>query len=77
VLRRQTITVVRTILVAALPLAVVLAAKPLLHASPGMFGWALIATGTWALLYVVLSLDPAIRDQIDTANQVVEFLTRQ
>jgi hypothetical protein len=74
VLWRQAITVVRTILVAALPLAAVLAAQPVLHTSPGLFGWARIATATWALLYVVLSLDPAIRDKIDTANQVLGTL---
>jgi hypothetical protein len=45
VLRRQAITTLRTILVAALPLAVVLAAQPFLHASPGLFSWARIATG--------------------------------
>jgi hypothetical protein len=59
---------------AALPLAAVLAAQPFLHTSTGLFGWARIATAAWALLYVVLSLDPAIRDKIDTANQVAGIL---
>ena len=74
VLRRNAITAIRTILVAALPLAAVLAAQPFLHTSPGLFGWARIATAAWALLYLVLSLDPAIRDKIDTASQVVGIL---
>jgi hypothetical protein len=74
VLRQHAITAIRTILVAALPLAAVLAAQPFLHTSPGLFGWARIATAAWALLYLVLSLDPAIRDKIDTANQVVGIL---
>ena len=74
VLRQHAITAIRTILVAALPLAAVLAAQPFLHTSTGLFGWARIATAAWALLYVVLSLDPAIRDKIDTANQVAGIL---
>jgi hypothetical protein len=39
VLRRHAITAIRTILVAALPLAAVLAAQPFLDTSPGLFGW--------------------------------------
>lgn len=74
VLRRRAITFIRTILVAAIPLAAVLAAQPLLQTSPGVFGWARIATGTWALLYIVLSLDPAMRDKIDTASELVGLL---
>jgi hypothetical protein len=62
------------VLIAALPLAAVLAAQPIIHANAGEFGWACIATATWALLYRVLSLDPAIRDKIDTASQVVGLL---
>jgi hypothetical protein len=41
-----------------------------------VFGRAHIATATWALLYVVLSLDPAIRDEIHTASQVAGNLAR-
>jgi hypothetical protein len=74
VLLRHAITAIRTILVATLPLAAVLATQPFLHTSPGLFGWARIATAAWALLYLVLSLDPAIRDKIDTASQVAGIL---
>jgi hypothetical protein len=28
----------------------------------------------WALLYVIISLDPAIRDKIDTARSLTETL---
>jgi hypothetical protein len=74
VLRRNALTALRTVLVGVLPLAAVLAAQPIIHANAGVFGWARIATATWALLYLVLSLDPAIRDKIDTASQVVGLL---
>jgi hypothetical protein len=74
VLRRQAITVVRTILVAGLPLAVVLITQQFLHVGPGVFGWSRITTGIWALLYVMLSLDPAIRDKIDAAHEIAGLL---
>lgn len=74
VFRRNAIIVFRTLLVAALPLAAVLAAQPIVHLNAGVFGWARIAFATWALLYLVISLDPAIREKIDTTSQVVSLL---
>jgi hypothetical protein len=53
-LRRQAVSAARAAVVAALPLAAVLAAQPLVHASSAVFGWARIATAVWALLYVLL-----------------------
>jgi hypothetical protein len=75
VVKRRAISIVRTILVAGLPLTVVLTAQQFLHASPGLFNWARITTGIWALLYVLLSIDPAIRDKIETAQQVAGLLS--
>jgi hypothetical protein len=74
VLRRNALTALRTVLVAALPLGAILAAQPIIHTSAGVFGWARITAASWAVLYLVLSLDPAIRDKIDTASQVVGLL---
>jgi hypothetical protein len=68
---RKTIEILRTVLVAALPLGAVLVSQAVLHFSTEVFRWATIATGVWALLYVVISLDPAIRDKIDTARSLV------
>ena len=59
---------------AALPLAVVLTAQQFLHTSPGLFGWARITTGLWALLYILLSLDPAIRDKVEAAREIAGIL---
>jgi hypothetical protein len=74
VVKRRAISVVRTILVAGLPVAVVLTAQQFLHVNQGLFDWARITTGIWALLYVLLTIDPAIRDKIDTAQQIAGFL---
>jgi hypothetical protein len=73
-LRRQAVAVVRAIVVAALPLAAVLAAQPVLHLSSPVFNWSRITAGIWALLYVAISLDPAIGDKIDTARTMAQTL---
>jgi hypothetical protein len=73
-LARRTIEILRTVLVAALPLCVVLVGQAVLHFSAEAFRWASITTGIWALLYVVISLDPTIRDKIDTARGLAETL---
>lgn len=57
---------------AALPLGAVLVGQAVLHFSTEVFRWASIATGIWALLYVVISLDPAVREKIDTARSLVD-----
>ena len=73
-IRRQAVSAARAIVVAALPLAAVLAAQPLVHASPALFGWARIATAVWALLYVLLSIDPAMRDKIGAARDLASLI---
>jgi hypothetical protein len=73
-LGRKTIEVLRTILVASLPIGAVLTGQAVLHFSSGVFRWASIATGVWALLYVIISLDPAIRDKIETARSLTGTL---
>jgi hypothetical protein len=71
---RRASVVTRTVLVAGLPLAAVLAGQSLLHLSAGALRWAGILTGAWALLYIIISLDPAIHDKIETARSLVTTL---
>ena len=66
--------ILRTVLVAALPLGAVLVSQAVLHFNTGAFRWAVITTGVWALLYVIISLDPTIREKIDTARSLAETL---
>lgn len=73
VLRRQAISAARAIVVAALPLVVVLAAQPFVHASTPLFNWTRIATAIWALLYVLLSIDPAMREKISAARDLASL----
>jgi hypothetical protein len=74
VLWQRTAAIIRAVLVAALPLGVVLAAQPVIHASADVFRWTRIATGIWAVLYILLSVDPAISDKVDAARTVVGTL---
>ena len=72
-LRRQAISAARAAAVAALPLVAVLAAQPFVHASAPIFNWARIATAIWALLYVLLSIDPAMREKISAARDLASL----
>jgi hypothetical protein len=72
--RRRAISTARAIVVAALPLVVVLTAQPFLHVSPGVFSWARITTGIWALLYVLLSIDPTMRDKLGAAQDLANLM---
>jgi hypothetical protein len=59
---------------AAAVLAAVLIAQPFLHAGPSLFDWARITTAIWALLYVLLSVDPTIRDKIAAARDLADLI---
>lgn len=73
---RTVTAILRTILVAALPLLAVLAAQSVLHFSEGEFRWATVITGAWALLYVIICLDPTVRDKIETARSLTGVLNQ-
>ena len=70
-LARKTIEILRTLLVGALPLGLVLTAHAVLHFNSGVFQWLSILTGAWALLCLITIIDPTIRDKIDTARSLV------
>jgi hypothetical protein len=73
VLRRRAVSAARAIVVAGLPLVAVLATQPFLHAGSGLFDWARFVTGAWALLYVLLSIDPSVRDKISAAKDLADL----
>ena len=61
-------------MVAVLPLGAVLVGQAVLHFNSGAFRWAIITTAVWALLNIVISLDPAVREKIDTARSLAQTL---
>ncbi|KAA2246758.1 hypothetical protein F0L68_40540 [Solihabitans fulvus] len=66
----------RTVLGAALPIGGVLALQPLLRLDSGVYGWAKVVSLVWALLYVLLTLDPTARDKLDAVRGVAESMSK-
>jgi hypothetical protein len=62
---------VRTLALAALPLVLVLVTRPVLHLDASVSGWAEIVGIAWAALYLLATLDPTLRDKLDTARSAV------
>jgi len=79
--RDRAVSAFRTVLEALLPLVLVLAAQPIvhgiLHRTPGLWYWFLIGTIAWALFVVLLWLDPALRDKIETVSQMTGLAGRR
>ena len=67
---RMAANAVRTVLVAGLPVVAVLASQSIWHFSAGEFRWAVIVTGVWGLLYVIICLDPTVSEKIETARRL-------
>ncbi|MDG6108515.1 hypothetical protein Daura_14735 [Dactylosporangium aurantiacum] len=69
--RAVAVEVLRTAVFAGLPLAVVYLAQPWLAFSETALDWAKVVGLGWALLYVLLTLDPTLRDKLSTGLALV------
>jgi hypothetical protein len=67
--------VLKTVVLSAAPLAVVIAAQPLLDLGAEPLRWAKIVGLAWAVLYLLLAVDPTLRDKIETAQSVGNLLS--
>jgi hypothetical protein len=56
-------------------LTAVLAGQSLLHLGTGVLRWSAILTGFWAVLYVIICIDPGVRDKIETAQSLARTLS--
>ncbi|WP_238013118.1 tetratricopeptide repeat protein [Dactylosporangium sp. AC04546] len=65
--RATALRVARSVLFAALPLAAVFAAQPVLHLDKEILSWAKVVALAWALLYLVFTFDQTLRDKIEMA----------
>jgi tetratricopeptide (TPR) repeat protein len=71
--RERILWIIRTVVIAALPLAVVLTATPWLRFNESIGNWArLIAVG-WALLSVLFHVDPAFREKVGTMLTMISL----
>jgi hypothetical protein len=68
--RDRLLGIARSATVALLPGAAVLAANLTLDLGPGAFRWAVVIALAWALLSILLSLDPSFRDKLETAQSL-------
>ncbi|MEV0201860.1 hypothetical protein, partial [Nonomuraea sp. NPDC050691] len=60
--------VARGLAVTGLPILAVVASRPLLGLGEDAYRTALLVSGGWAALYLLLVLDPGLREKIDTAR---------
>ncbi|GAB3826771.1 hypothetical protein GCM10027610_008970 [Dactylosporangium cerinum] len=63
--------VLRTVVFAGLPLAVVYLAQPWLSFSETVHDWAKVVGLGWALLYVLMTLDPTLQEKLRTALSMI------
>jgi hypothetical protein len=66
--------IARTVAVAAIPFAVVLAVTPLVDFDNETLRWARLATLGWAVIYLLIAADPNLKDKIEVAQSTANFL---
>ncbi|MDF5751431.1 hypothetical protein [Spongiactinospora sp. TRM90649] len=54
-----------------IPIVCVVAARPIFALDAATYRTALLVAAGWAVLYLLLALDPAPRDKIDTARSLL------
>ncbi|MBR7833805.1 hypothetical protein KDL01_11045 [Actinospica durhamensis] len=72
--RRRVLTIVRDVLVAVLPIGATLTAHAFGHLSAGAFNWVLIGTGAWAVLNLMIVLDPDLNKKLTLVGQVADVV---
>jgi tetratricopeptide (TPR) repeat protein len=68
---RTALLVARAVALAVVPLAVVLVVSPFLGLTGSTVLWARIAGLGWAVLYLLLTADPGLRDKIETTRSLL------
>ncbi|UBU15778.1 hypothetical protein [Nonomuraea gerenzanensis] len=63
--------VTRTLVVMAAPLSGVLLLQPFVGLDAPMLAWAKVIGVAWAVLYLLLAMDPSIRDKIDVLSPLM------
>ncbi|SNS75716.1 hypothetical protein SAMN05421812_101671 [Asanoa hainanensis] len=72
--RRQiAVDALRMLFFAGLPLGVVLAAQPWLRFNETILNWARLLTIGWAVLYVLITVDPTFRDKLRTGFALINL----
>ena len=72
---RIALGMLRAIASAVVPLVVLLAVQPLLHLDAGVLQWAKLIGLAWALLYLLVTADPTLREKVELAQSISSFST--
>lgn len=64
--------VVRTVVLMAVPILAILALQPILKLDSQIFAWAKAVTLGWAVLYLLITIDPTLNDKIETARNLID-----
>jgi hypothetical protein len=70
--KRIAVTAGRTILVMAAPIAAVLVLQAFSAFTPNGLSWAKLISLAWALLYLLITIDPTLNDKITTARNIID-----
>ena len=68
--RNVSVTVARTVVVMATPIVAIILLQPILKLTGADFGWAKLGGLGWAVLYLLITLDPTLNDKISTARNL-------
>jgi tetratricopeptide (TPR) repeat protein len=72
---RAAVDLLRTGVVASAPFALVYATQPLLQLNPDALGWARVAGLAWFVLYLLLAMDPTLREKIETMRSITSLVS--
>jgi hypothetical protein len=59
--------------VAAVPLGAVIGLQPVLELAAGQYHWAKIVTAGWAVVCLLMSVDPAIREKLEMVRDLISL----
>jgi hypothetical protein len=68
---RTAVTIIRTVVVMSVPVIAVFALQPILKFENQIFEWAKVSTIGWAVLYLLISIDPTLNEKISTARNII------
>lgn len=71
--RASVVAVVRALAVGAVPLGAVIGLQPVLELAAGQYHWAQIVTAGWAVVCLLMSVDPAIREKLEMVRDLISL----
>lgn len=70
-IRNISVTIVRTLTVMFVPITAIVLLQPIFKLNNSTLAWAKVASLGWALLYLLITVDPTLNDKITTARNLI------